>query len=63
MLDEARKNLSDIFIDNMKKMHPDAFSESENIASIIKFLLSEESKSINGQVLQAGSFNINIPSL
>lgn len=63
MLDEARKNLSDIFIDNMKKMHPDAFAESENIASIIKFLLSEESKSINGQVLQAGSFNINIPAL
>lgn len=63
MLDEARKNLSDSFIDNMKKMHPDAFAESENIASIIKFLLSKESKSINGQVLQAGSFNINIPSL
>ncbi|MBN2730735.1 MAG: SDR family oxidoreductase [Bacteroidales bacterium] len=63
MLDEARMHLSDSFIENMKKMHPDAFAESENIASIIKFLLSGESKSINGQVLQAGSFNINIPSL
>lgn len=63
MLDKARKNLSNSFVEEMKKMHPGAFAKSDNIASIIKFLLSEESKSINGQVLQAGSFNINIPSL
>lgn len=63
MLEKARQNLSPSFIENMKKMHPNAFSDAENIASIAEFLLSDSAKSINGQIIEAGTFNINIPSL
>ncbi|PLW92953.1 MAG: hypothetical protein C0592_08115 [Marinilabiliales bacterium] len=63
MLEEARKNMSDSFVENMKKMHPGAFATSQDIATLAAFLLSDNSKSINGQVIEAGSFNINIPAL
>jgi len=63
MLDEARKIMSDEFIAGMKKMHPEAFSTPDRIASLAAFLLSDESASINGQILKAGRFNINIPGL
>lgn len=63
MLDSAKNNISKEFVEQMQKMHPDAFTSAENIAEIIAFLLSEKSKSINGQIIQAGTFNINIPLL
>ena len=63
MLEDARKNLSTEFVDNMKKMHPDAFSDADKIASIAAFLLSDNASSINGQIIEAGTFNINIPAL
>lgn len=63
MLDSAKDNISEKFVEQMQKMHPDAFTSAKNIAEIIAFLLSEKSNSINGQVIQAGTFNINIPLL
>lgn len=63
MLDQARNTMSEEFITGMKKMHPEAFSTADRIAAIAAFLLSEESAAINGQIIKAGRFNINIPGL
>lgn len=63
MLDQARNTMSEEFITGMKKMHPEAFNTADRIASIAAFLLSDESAAINGQILKAGRFNINIPGL
>lgn len=63
MLDSAKDSLSSSFVDEMKKMHPNAFANAEEIAEIIVFLLSNSSVCINGQVVEAGSFNINIPKI
>ncbi len=63
MLEEAKKAMSERFIDDMKKMHPGAFAQTEDIANIAEFLISDNSKSITGKIIEAGEFNINIPSL
>lgn len=63
MLDQARNTMSEEFIAGMKKMHPEAFSTADRIASVAAFLLSDESSAINGQIIKAGRFNINIPGL
>jgi len=63
MLDQARNTMSEEFVAGMKKMHPEAFSTADRIASLAAFLLSDESSAINGQIIKAGRFNINIPGL
>jgi len=63
MLDQARNTMSGDFIAGMKKMHPEAFNTADHIASMAAFLLSDESAAINGQIIKAGRFNINIPGL
>lgn len=63
MLEQGTSNFSDTFVEAMKKMHPEAFGDASQIATIIEFLLSSASSSVNAQIIQAGRFNINIPPL
>lgn len=63
MLQQARSSMSPEFIESMKKMHPEAFSSVDKIASLAAFLLSPQAAAINGQILKGGRFNINIPGL
>jgi len=63
MLQQARNSMSPDFVESMKKMHPEAFSSVEKIASMAAFLLSPQAAAINGQIIKGGRFNINIPGL
>jgi NAD(P)-dependent dehydrogenase (short-subunit alcohol dehydrogenase family) len=63
MIDKAKETMSAAFIEKFKTMHPNGFGYPNDVANIIAFLLSDESKWVNGQNINLGSFNINIPSL
>jgi len=63
MVDKIKESMSASYIENFKKMHPNGFGYPDDVAKIIAFLLSDESTWVNGQNINLGSFNINIPSL
>ncbi|MGD0711089.1 MAG: SDR family oxidoreductase [Bacteroidales bacterium] len=63
MIDKAKETMSAAFIEKFKAMHPNGFGYPQDVANIIAFLLSEESQWVNGQNINLGSFNINIPLL
>lgn len=63
MVDKARETMSAEFIDKFKAMHPNGFGYPADVANVILMLLANESKWINGQNINLGAFNINIPSL
>ncbi len=63
MMDKVKESMSASFIEKFKTMHPNGFGYPQDVANIIAFLLADESKWINGQNINLGSFNINIPSL
>ena len=63
MVDKAKEMMSEEFLEKFKSMHPRGFGFPEDVSNIILSLLSEDSKWINGQNLNLGAFNINIPSL
>ncbi len=63
MMNDAARQMSADFIDQMRKMHPEAFGNASELAEIIAFLLSKRSQLINGQIIKTGRFNINIPAL
>ncbi len=63
MVDKAREMMSEEFIEKFKAMHPNGFGYPEDVANVVMSLLSDETKWINGQNINLGAFNINIPSL
>jgi len=63
MVDEAKQNLSAEFVEKFKTMHPNGFGYPIDVAHVISFLLSDNSRWINGQNINLGTFNINIPSI
>lgn len=63
MTEGSTNPFSGEFIDRFASCHPEGVGESSQIASIVSFLLSSDSSWINGQVINAGRFSINIPGL
>ena len=63
MVDKVKENMSADYVKKFKEMHPSGFGYPIDVANIIAFLLADESKWVNGQNINLGSFNINIPLL
>ena len=63
MTDKVRESFSDDFIEKFKVMHPNGFGYPDDVVNIISFLLHDGSKWLNGQNINLGSFNINVPAL
>ena len=63
MIEKVQETLSPEFIDKFKAMHPNGFGYSMDVANFIMSLLSDESRWINGQNINLGAFNINLPAL
>lgn len=51
------------FLKRFATIHAEGVGESSQVASIAAFLASDDSSWINGQVINAGRFSINIPNL
>lgn len=63
MTEDATNPFSGEFMNRFAAIHPEGVGESSQVSSIISFLLSDDSSWINGQVINAGRFSINIPGL
>lgn len=63
MVEKVRESFSDDFIEKFKTMHPNGFGYPDDVVNIISFLLHDGSRWLNGQNINLGSFNINVPAL